>query len=361
MALKKITSLSDLHEYLQAALQLEHATIPPYLTALYSIHPDTNSDAYHVLRVVVVEEMLHLTLAANMLNAVGGTPDLTVPGFVPRYPAYLPDGEKDFQVNLERFSRAAIENFLQIERPASIEPRPEGPRMVRRSRAGKTPLFQVSADSEEHFFSIGEFYQEIGRGMRALEEEKQKTGGTIFTGSADRQVTSGFYYSGGGHLTPVTCLDSALEAIRLISEQGEGLGGSIYTHEGELSHFYRFEQLLLGRYYRERDQAGHPSGGPVNVNWDAVYPIQENASLADYPESSELHAAATAFNTFYKDFLATLTLAFQGQPHLLFEAVGTMFRFKQMVYALMRNPIPGKDGVHAAPTFEIAASQEATA
>ncbi len=33
--------------YLHAAMQLEHATIPPYLTALYSIHPGTNSDAVH--------------------------------------------------------------------------------------------------------------------------------------------------------------------------------------------------------------------------------------------------------------------------------------------------------------------------
>ena len=92
-------------DYLHAAMQLEHATIPPYLTALYSIQPGTNSDAYHVLRVVAVEEMLHLTLAANVLNAVGGTPDLTRPGFVPDYPAYLPDGETDFQVEPAGASR----------------------------------------------------------------------------------------------------------------------------------------------------------------------------------------------------------------------------------------------------------------
>ena len=86
-------------------MQLEHGTIPPYLTALYSMHPGTNSDAFHVIRVVVVEEMLHLTLAANIMNAVGGTPDLTRPDFVPNYPAYLPDGETDFQVDVEAFSR----------------------------------------------------------------------------------------------------------------------------------------------------------------------------------------------------------------------------------------------------------------
>src|ERR671927_1549504 len=98
MPLHRITSVEELHSYLRAALQLEHATSPPYLTALYSIKPETNSDAFHVIRVVAVEEMLHLTLVANVLNAIGGRPNLTGAHFVPAYPAYLPNGEKDFQV-----------------------------------------------------------------------------------------------------------------------------------------------------------------------------------------------------------------------------------------------------------------------
>ncbi|MDX1584613.1 MAG: ferritin-like protein, partial [Thermoanaerobaculia bacterium] len=118
MSLHKIKDIEGLHRHLHAAIQLEHATIPPYLTALYSIHPGTNTDAYNILRVVAVEEMLHLTLAANMLSAVGGTPDLTYDGFVPVFPAYLPDGETDFQVNCERFSKETVEAFMQIERPA---------------------------------------------------------------------------------------------------------------------------------------------------------------------------------------------------------------------------------------------------
>ena len=76
-----------------------------------------------MIRVVAVEEMLHLTLAANVLNAAGGTPDLTGPGFVPSYPAYLPDGEDDFQVDLQRFSPDAVETFLKIERPGKAPER----------------------------------------------------------------------------------------------------------------------------------------------------------------------------------------------------------------------------------------------
>lgn len=353
MSLKRITTVDELHSYLHAAMQLEHATIPPYLTALYSIQPGTNADAFHVLRVVVVEEMLHLTLAANILNAVGGTPDLTQEDFVPRYPAYLPNGETDFEVGLQRFSREAVETFLQIERPARSPAESQG--LVRRQKVGRgvLPTFRAEDDSELHFYSIGEFYQEISRGLTYLQEEKTKSGETLFSGDPARQITPDYYYSGGGEIIPVSNLETAQEAIRLISEQGEGFGERIYDYEGELAHYYRFQQLVLGRYYRKGDAPDQPSGGSVDVDWDAVYPIKTNARLANYPPASELHAAAVEFNTQYKDFLGRLTQAFAGQPELLLEAVGDMFRIRETASRLMRNPIPGTSGLNAAPTFEM--------
>jgi hypothetical protein len=69
---KLITEVGHLHYYLRQALKLEHATIPPYITALYSLKPGKNLEAFHIIRAVAVEEMLHLTLVANVLNAVGG-------------------------------------------------------------------------------------------------------------------------------------------------------------------------------------------------------------------------------------------------------------------------------------------------
>lgn len=65
-----ISSLESLREHLQCAIELEHSTIPPYLCALYSIEPGRNLEAVEVICSVVVEEKLHLTLAANLLNAV---------------------------------------------------------------------------------------------------------------------------------------------------------------------------------------------------------------------------------------------------------------------------------------------------
>src|SRR5581483_7845426 len=158
-----IEDRDDLISYLHAAMALEHATIPPYLTAYYSIHPTTNSDAAHIIRVVAVEEMLHLTLAANVLNAIGGTPDLTRPGFVPSYPVYLPDWEDDFTVDLRSFSPEAVETFCKIERPGKASSADS--RLVRTRQRARTVLASSPTVEGMRFFSIGEFYAEIIAGL----------------------------------------------------------------------------------------------------------------------------------------------------------------------------------------------------
>ena len=349
MASNKITTVEHLHTYLHAAMMLEHGTIPPYLSALYSIHPGTNADAFHVIRVVAVEEMLHLTLAANILNAVGGSPDLTTPDFVPAYPAYLPDGEDDFEVSRQAFSRECIEMFLNIERPSQA-PDEDQRVVVLHERPAKGHFVGQHVAPGMRFWSIGEFYEEIRRGINDLHDEM---GDALFCGDPARQAGPEYYYSGGGELIEVTDLESAQAAIRLISEQGEGLRGGIYDAEHELSHFYRFEQLLHGRYYQQGDQPAKPTGPPIDVDWEAVYPLKKNATLDDFPEGSELHAAAVEFNERYADFLAFLTRAYNGSPELLTEAVVEMFRLREGITRLMHTPIPGMDGVNAAPTFEV--------
>jgi hypothetical protein len=354
MSSHRVSELDELHRHLGAALQLEHATIPPYLVALYSIKPGTNSDAYHVLRAVVVEEMLHLTLAANILNAVGGNPDLTGHGFVPAYPAYLPDGETDFEVSLQAFSKDAVDTFLKIERPALAVG--DGAQTIRREKTdGSLRAARVEDDSEEHFFSIGEFYQSLEQGLVDLHTAQ---GDELFSGDPARQITPEYYYSGGSAVIPVTDLPSAQAAIRVISEQGEGVGGGIFDFEDEIAHYRRFEQLLLGRYYLTGDAPGSPNGGQLDVDWDAVYPVVTNARLADYAESPDLHAAAVGFNAYYAGFLGLLTRAFQGEPRLLVEAVGAMFRIKELASQLIRQPLDGTSGLHAVPTFEMPAAKE---
>lgn len=290
--------------------------------------------------------VLHLTLAANLLNAVGGTPDLSADGFVPVYPTRLPDGEEDFEVGTRAFSRDTIESFLKIERPAVAA---DNQRFVARDRSDRALLPGVDAHEDDlAFYSIGEFYAEIGEGLHRLHEEM---GAALFCGDPARQVDAKYYYSGGGAIVGVTDAASAAAAIRLISEQGEGLGGGIFDHQGELAHYYRFQQLLLGRYYQPGDLAGSPTGPPIDVDWDAAYPVMADADLEHYTESGELQDAVTALSAAYGDFLARLTEAFGGRPDLLGPAVADMFRIRELASQIIRNPMPGRTGVNAAPVF----------
>lgn len=346
-----IKTLDQLKHYLYLAMQLEHATIPPYLTALYSIKFGTNPDATQILRVIAVEEMLHLTLAANILNAVGGKPDLTQNGFVPRYPTRLPDGETDFEVSLLPFSKAALQTFLQIERPAMLQTGKK--RLLQKTATmAHRELRLVPPDNPDlYYYSIGEFYQAIEHGIAFLENEAHANNTTIFTGDPARQITSEFYYSGGGNLIPVYDLKSAQAAIKLIITQGEGETHNPYSDEGELSHYYRFMQLDLGRYYQPGDKEA-PTGPKLTVDWSAVQPMTPNLKLDQLPAKSVLHQRAVDFNQQYADFLAVLTRAFDGQPRVLLEAVPMMFRFRDRAVELLRNPVAGLQ-TNAGPTFEM--------
>lgn len=367
-----ITTIEDLYAFLDAGLQLEHATLPPYLTALYSLHPQENADAWHVIRVVAVEEMLHLTLVANVMNAVHRSPDLLRPGFVPVYPTRLPCGPDDFEVHLRPFSAEAIETFLDIERPGKapseeqrILPmdwsfadgtgtaaRPSERELTRLAQSGAF-LGAVPGNPAMRFYSIGEFYEEIIRGVNYLEDEAREQGRTIFTGDRARQVTPEYFYSGGGEVIPVTGRDSAVRALTLIAEQGEGLGGGIYSGEDELAHYYRFSQLKEGKYYKKGDPPEAPSGPELKVDWHAAYPVLEDIKLADYPDDPQLMAAAITFNESYAHFLITINSAFNGQPDLLLKAVWEMFRIRDEMTRLVHNPLPNHPGKNAGPTFEL--------
>jgi hypothetical protein len=350
MVASGITTIDELKDALYKAMQLEHATIPVYLTALYSIIPGTNSDAFRILRAVAVEEMLHLTLAANLLNAVGGLPDVTRPGFVPDFPAYLPSGEVDFKVHLVRFCPETLTTFLKIERP-NLAPK-EKLKMVKNRHAAEFPVLGTHPSSPEiRYYSIGDFYQAIEDGLNVLEANANGEGKTIFIGDPSRQVPAEYFYSGGGRLFPVTDLESARSAIRKIIEQGEGETRAVYDHQGELSHYYRFDQLNQGHYYQPGDEPGKPTGPTLTIDWGASYPIREDVKLKDFPPDSELYQAATTFNCAYAEFLQLINRAFNGDPSQLMKAVPKMFQFRNLMNQLIRNPLP--QGDHAAPTFEI--------
>ncbi|MEO6028379.1 MAG: ferritin-like protein, partial [Candidatus Binatia bacterium] len=250
LAAKPIRDVSDLREALQNAVRVEHSTIPPYLTALATLSSSSPSVAYarKVIREIVVEEMLHMTLACNLLNAVGGQPQISGADFVPSYPHELPMGVAgDLVVHLKRYSKELLANtFMQVEEP-------EIPLEI--------PVKQAMLAAASPLITIGEFYA-------AIRAQIVEQGPGVFTGKPEQQVT-GFFFDPGEDIA-VTDLDSALLAIETIVEQGEGTPTSPMSLQHDIAHYYRFQQLVKGMKIVE-DPAS-----PLKVSFDPAQPITIN-------------------------------------------------------------------------------------
>ena len=265
----RIETLESLREHLQWAVELEHATLPPYLCALYSLDPERNPDAVQVVGSVFVEEMIHLALAANLLNAVGGRPRLDTPEMLPRHPRRLPHGDRSLELSLVPFGPEALEMFLRLEQPAPPGAPAEG----------------------DDYETIGQFYDAIEQGLRHLCAELGEQ--EVFSGDPARQVTADHFSHTAGRLIRVDDLDSALAALEEIVEQGEGTArGEVWDGDqdifhpdrDEVAHYYRFEELKLGRRYRRGDTPrSGPTGEAVAVDFGGVHPMRRNPRLADHP------------------------------------------------------------------------------
>ncbi|MFI7704336.1 ferritin-like protein [Nonomuraea sp. NPDC049480] len=330
----RIDTLDSLREHLQWAVELEHATLPPYLCALYSLDPERNPEAVEVVGSVFAEEMLHLALAANLLNAVGGRPRLDTPGMLPPHPRRLP--HSDLEVSLLPFGPEALEMFLRLERPAP-------------------PGAPAEGDGYE---TIGQFYDAIEQGLRHLCEQLGER--EVFCGDPAHQVNGSHFRHTAGSLFAVEDLESALGALEEIVEQGEGTArGEVWDGDqdvfhpdrDEVAHYYRFQELKLGRRYRRGDtpQSG-PTGEPIFANLAAVRPMRPDPRLSDHAPGSAIRTAQEEFNRTYCTLLNQLEQAFNGDPKLLGAAVGTMYTLKGQGAALML--MPEEDGTTAGPTFD---------
>lgn len=334
-----------LKELLQAAVELELATIPPYLCALYSLRQGANDEARLIIRSVAVEEMLHMVLAANVLNAIGGEPRLAGPEFVPRYPHELPDG---VVMDLLPFCPEAVEGFLKVENPqyshqglAADHPLVAG-RRPERHRAKACAMTSGPT-------TIGAFYAEIIEGLKEVTAADGES--AVFCGDPSRQVTAEYYYAGGGAAIPVKDLASACAALTEIVDQGEGDMSSMYDEDGDLAHYYRFQQIKYDRSYRGADPADAPSGPPIGVDYRAVYPMAANPRGSEYADPA-LRAASDQANRTWSTLLRQIDDGFNGRPDALLDAVPTMFRLRDDALVLLANPLPSAAGRNAGPAFE---------
>jgi ferritin-like protein len=313
---------------LQLALGVELGVLPPYLYALWSIRPPAEgasvgaAEAAYIIRTVVYEEMLHAGLVANVLNALGVRPEVTA--HLMSYPCPLPGHVTTppwgYDVGLAALGVDAVETFLRIECP-EWDPLPD-----QRSRG---------------WITIGEFYETIGRQLRELPAG-------AFDGGRQVPLSNN---PGSGEMVAVVDLESALEAIDTVVDQGEGHrpkhavdAAAESDDDHEVAHYYQFKTL-----------AGYFTSGLIDAGRD-LHPVIADPCAERY--SPQQQAANQAFNEAYTALLDDLQATLgSGAPRMFGAPTKLMVELEQRA-AVLRNAgsVPGTGRV-AGPTFEYLGSR----
>ena len=338
----RLDSRADLIQALQTAIELEHATLPPYLCGLYSIKEGTNVEIAQLIRSVVMEEMLHMAQVCNILISLGTPESPTGPqigraGFVPNYPGPLPGGLRaDLIVRLRRCSIEQIRDvFMSIELPISTAD------LKRRKADLRDP-------NTTHAFGIGWFYDEIKKALIDLSQS-----GEIAFGNQNRQVST---WHDTGKLYVISNLQDALKAIEEIKEQGEGIGpDNPDDPENELAHYYKFAEIVAGRklVIDPATKSFSYTGAPIPLDPDGVWPMMDDPDMVLYPKGSRARILSEQFAKTYQALLKGLHRTFNGEPDYLPSAIGLMYSLDLAARELMRTPSGLNDGTTAGPCFQL--------
>jgi len=340
-----------LYEQLQAAFLLELSTLPAYLSALFSIKPGKNGEAAEIIHSVIMEEMLHMTMAGNLMSSIGGQIELSQKT-VPAYPFNLEfKGKKfkdrDFEVNLEVFGKDAIETFMKIEMPSDIA------EIQAKKYTGKTQTVVPG-------ISIGEFYAAVEKNLADLCAQYSEK--KVFSGKKNIQVSENYYWAGGGKPIVITNLKKAKQAVEVVVAQGEGATSKtifdedhkIFGQRPDVAHYFKFAEIFYARKYKPQDHPlKPPTGKKIEIDYREVYPIKKNATSEDYKDHPELFALNTRFNKAYTLMLIQIQEGFTGHPENLYTAIiNGMHSLSGIAREMVIMPIKGNSKFHGTPTFE---------
>jgi hypothetical protein len=298
--------LDWLHDALQTAIQLELATLPPYLTARWSIVSNAEP-ASVTIKEIAREEMLHMGLACNMLTAIGGVPLIADDSVVPQYPGPLPWGIRpDLIIALRKLGRDQAAVFMEIEHPQH------------------DPLAFAAATPPT---TIGEFYSAILNAFQVLNPPL----------SDSRQL------EGPLTLFKTDTLDAVERAITLINQQGEGSSTSPEEAPGHFAHYYQFGEIHHGKRLIPDGSGGWGYLG-ADLPLPAVYDMADIPATgyqpADVPDVA-VWDLIERFDRQYSEMLRLLQLAWtNGDIGTLWQSITRMGQMTQTARTLITKSRP---------------------
>jgi CDGSH-type Zn-finger protein/uncharacterized Fe-S cluster protein YjdI len=349
-----VRTREDVLYLLAEAAEIEHNLMCCYLYAAFSLkRPGEGGLSAEeaaaverwraVIMSVAIEEMTHLTLAANLTAALGGRPHFGRPNF-PVAPGYHP---ADIVVRLAPFGMDTLDHFIFLERPEGSDipdSRAFAPALAYERLVPRPRVMPSSQD----YATVGQLYHGIRDGLDHLVATSSES--ALFVCPMSHQVGPSVVSLPG--LRVVTDLASAHAAIDTIVVQGEGAP----AHHDD-SHFVRF--LAIRREYTAL-LAANPAFSPA---WPAaVNPVMRkpmDAADRVYIEAPQAAALVDLANALYGQMLRFLVQAFgrtapreAEQTALVDGAIEMMQCMAPVAEALARTPASTScPGVNAGMTF----------
>ena len=409
--------LAALKANLQTAIEIELATIPIYLFTYYSIDREVESGEHigaaqlyankagGVIMSVAIEEMLHMSLSANVLFALGGAPQLyrRAPA---QYPTPLPyhrpkgprgpDGQTAVLIPLAKLGFEQLWHFLQIEYPETKELLPQ----------------------DRDWDTIGQFYSYI----RCLLRTKFLSDADFQRGAADQAIQPYNYspnnvdtvypaakfdpwkpappvptpawakadahpsaaeaavfpdradsHAGASELLTIRSLQDAAEAIDTICDQGEGyplpdIGPTPYDDQSkdEDSHYLKFLKLqaqFLDYAGTKESLPQHPPPPPQIKPTVTQSELEQAGVLIDFPDNPTTGSypidlwPISSFCSACFQYMLIMTETIYRVPPASQKLFFNEGLHRSMIWVLDKyiktiRQIPLGDGKFMAPTFE---------
>jgi hypothetical protein len=332
-------NVEDVRILVQTAIDLEFATLPPYLYAKLSIPAGTNQAAAQRINDVTGEEMIHMCLACNIMNAIGGVVAINPPS----YPGPLPgDVDAGLIVHLFPLSEEAMKQGMNIETP--VEPLEPQEMALRTTQDTDGPV------------TIGVFYEMLDVALSQLPASDWQP--------QRNQISDSQYFQ--GQLFEVNEYADAHQAISNIVSEGEGspqsaTEGSPLDFQGEVAHFFRFEEIYRNQVLTKavNQPTGFVWGEPLGVNWNDVYNAISDPESHDFSnESAAAQSVQIACNVAYTDMVDELVKAFGPEQGRLGNAIRAMFDLRTASLTAFNTPL--NNGQVAGPSFKYIANCEGT-
>jgi hypothetical protein len=308
----------ELSYLLCQAAEIEHLAMGQYLYAAFSLRtevgPGLTAEQLEaverwrkVLLSIAAEEMLHWAMVNNLLTAIGSAPFVTRPNFPQRAKGYPPS----VQFALLPFGEDALRHFVYFERAMGVDVPDAGAF----EHTGEAPPPMSASELQprpQDFSTQGQLYRSLGDGLRNLVDRLGEDG--LFIGPPWAQAAPDSF--GWKELVPVRDLESALQVLETIVEQGEGA-----TIDVEGSHFGRF-QAVLDDYLEVR--AADPSFQPAHPVVAAVVRGVEGEPLTGPRITDPTTAAVSDLFNVVNDLILQMVCRYFAFGHETGEQQGTL-------------------------------------